>query len=102
MPLQPRMNMGSSRSLYVQLSDRTEFVAPPPRWRRLGGSGRQAGSGHSPLIAELAGEAVQVVDVLLGPHDHFKGWYEFAAGGAVPRHTEQPETQRHGVNPSVR
>lgn len=28
----------------------------------------------SPLIAELACEAIQVVDILLGPHDHLEGW----------------------------
>lgn len=31
-------------------------------------------SNNSPLIAELAREAVQVVDVLFGPHDHLEGW----------------------------
>ena len=48
-------------------------------------------SDRSPLIAELAREAVQVVDVLLGPHDHLEGWDELAAGCAVPRYTKQPE-----------
>ena len=36
--------------------------------------GTEVWSSHSPLIAELACEAVQVVDVLLGPHDHLEGW----------------------------
>lgn len=45
---------------------------------------------HPPLIAELTGEAVEVVDVLLGPHDHLKGRDELAAGCTVPRHTKQP------------
>ena len=45
---------------------------------------------HSPLIAELAGEAVQVVDILLGPHDHFEGRDELAARRAIPRHPKQP------------
>lgn len=43
-----------------------------------------------PLITELAGEAVQVVDVLLRSHHHLEGRDELAAGSTVPRHAKQP------------
>lgn len=46
----------------------------------------------SPLIAKLAGKAVQVVHVILGAHHHLKGRDELAAGSAVSRHTKQPRT----------
>lgn len=44
-----------------------------------------------PLVTELAGEAVEVIDVLLGPHDHLEGWDELATGRTVPRHAKQPD-----------
>lgn len=58
-------------------------------WSKLAGwveTDRQ----RSPLVTELAGKAVQVIDILLGSHDHLEGWDELAAGCAVPRHAKQP------------
>lgn len=46
----------------------------------------------SPLVAELTGEAVQVVHIILGTHHHLKGGDELAAGSAVSSHTKQPRT----------
>lgn len=43
-----------------------------------------------PLVTQLAGKAVQMIDVLLGSHDHLECWDEFTARCTVPRHTEQP------------
>lgn len=52
--------------------------------------GRETDRQCSPLVAELAGKAVQVIDILLGSHDHLEGWDELAAGCTVPRHAKQP------------
>lgn len=64
---------------------------------QCGGGGGGSPSNRSPLIAELAREAVQVVDVLFGPHDHLEGRDELVAGRTVPRDAKQPETtqRRH-------
>lgn len=43
-----------------------------------------------PLVTQLAGKAVQVINVLLGSHDHLECWDEFTARRTVPRHAEQP------------
>lgn len=45
---------------------------------------------HPPLVAELAGEAVEVVDVVPGPHHHLEGWDQLAAGGTVSRGAKEP------------
>lgn len=45
---------------------------------------------HSPLVAELAGEAVKVIHIVPGPHHHLEGWDQLAAGSAVSRGAEQP------------
>jgi len=41
-----------------------------------------------PLVALLAGETVEVVDVALGPHHHLEGRNDFAARGAVASRSE--------------
>jgi len=40
------------------------------------------------LVALLAGETVEVVDVALGPHHHLEGRNDFAARGAVASRSE--------------
>ena len=50
-----------------------------------------------PLVALLAGEAVQVVNVALGPHHHLEGRDDFAARGTVARRPEQP-AKINGIN----
>lgn len=44
-----------------------------------------------PVVAVLAGEALQMVDIPTGPHDHFKGRYCFAARRAETSSAEKPE-----------
>ena len=61
------------------------------------GSAECVGSGtdqHSPLVAELAGEAVEVIYVVPGPHHHLKGWNQLAASGAVSCGAEEPAEGR--------
>jgi hypothetical protein len=41
-----------------------------------------------PLVALLAGETVEMVDVAFGSHDHLKGRNGFAASGAIARRSE--------------
>lgn len=43
------------------------------------------------MIALLAREALQMVDVAPRPHHHLEGRYHLAAGGAVSRVPEQPQ-----------
>lgn len=43
------------------------------------------------MIALLTGEALEVIDVGLGAHDHLEGWYGFVAGRAVSRVTKEPQ-----------
>lgn len=59
---------------------------------QLAGVDREGGRlwRSSPLTAELAGEAVQVVDVVPGSHHHLKGWDQFTAHGTVARGPKQP------------
>lgn len=45
---------------------------------------------HSPLVAELAGEAVEVIHIVPGPHHHLEGWDQLAAGSAVSCGAKQP------------
>lgn len=45
---------------------------------------------HSPLVAELAGKAVEVIYVVPGPHHHLEGWDQLAAGGAVSCGAKKP------------
>lgn len=60
------------------------------------GSGEQvSGSGllwvqHSPLVAELAGKAIKVINIVPGPHHHLEGWDQLAAGGTVSCGAEEP------------
>ena len=61
------------------------------------GSAECVGSGtdqHSPLVAELAGEAVEVIYVVPGPHHHLKCWNQLAASGAVSCGAEEPAEGR--------
>ena len=41
-----------------------------------------------PVVALLAGEALQVVHVVPGAHHHLEGWNHFGAGGTVARVAE--------------
>lgn len=43
-----------------------------------------------PLVTKLTGKTVQMVNIISGPHHHFKGWDQFTAGCAVPRRTKEP------------
>ena len=49
---------------------------------------------HSPLVAELAGEAVEVIYIVPGPHHHLEGWNQLAAGSAVSCGAEEPAEGR--------
>lgn len=67
-----------------------------PSRRQLGPAGRlwSAKVQHSPLVAELACEAVEVIYVVPGPHHHLEGWDQLAAGGAVSCGAEKPAKGR--------
>jgi hypothetical protein len=41
-----------------------------------------------PLVALLAGETIEMVDVAFGSHDHLKGRNGFATSGAIARRSE--------------
>lgn len=43
------------------------------------------------MSALLTGEAVEVIDVRPGPHDHLERRYLFIAGRAASRIAEEPE-----------
>lgn len=49
---------------------------------------------HSPLVTELASEAVEMVHIVPGPHHHLEGWDQLAAGSAVSCGTKQPAEGR--------
>ena len=51
----------------------------------------------TPVIAVMTREALQVVDVRLCAHHHFKRWYRLHAGSAVTRGTEQSESNHHST-----
>lgn len=47
-----------------------------------------------PLITKLTRKAVQVVNIVLGPHHHLKGRDELTTGSTVSSYTKEPgETQ---------
>lgn len=55
----------------------------------------------SPLVAKLAGETVQVVNIVSGSHDHLEGRDQLAARSAVSRRAEEPGRQAdRGWSPS--
>ena len=43
------------------------------------------------MVALLTGEALQVVHVISGPHDHLEGWNHFGTCSTVAGVAEQPE-----------
>lgn len=45
---------------------------------------------HSPLVAKLAGKAVEMIHIVPGPHHHLEGWDQLAAGGTVSCGAEEP------------
>jgi hypothetical protein len=45
---------------------------------------------HPPVVALLTGEALQVVDVVPGPHDHLERRNHLVTRSAVARIAEQP------------
>ena len=47
-----------------------------------------------PVIALLAGEALQVVDICSGSHHHFKSRNNFIASAAIPSCTKKPKKQK--------
>lgn len=47
------------------------------------------------MIALLASETLQVVDVVAGPHYHLERRDHLGASGAVPGTTEQPMIHTH-------
>lgn len=49
---------------------------------------------HSPLIAELAGEAVKVIHIVSGSHHHLESWDQLAAGRTVPCGAKEPARGR--------
>ena len=75
----------SSQNQHQQVKKSQEIPRNPKRCRLL------------PLVALLAGEAVQVVNVALGPHHHLEGRDDFAARGTVARRPEQP-AKINGIN----
>lgn len=48
----------------------------------------------SPLVAELAGKAVEVIHIVPGPHHHLEGWDQLAAGGTVSCGAKEPAEGR--------
>jgi hypothetical protein len=56
---------------------------------------------HSPVVALLTCEALQVVHVVPGPHHHLEGWDNLAASRAVACVAEQPAGQTTGVSPQL-
>ena len=49
------------------------------------------------MVALLAGEALEVVDVSLGAHHHLEGGDHLVARRAVPRRAEQSEGERREI-----
>lgn len=49
---------------------------------------------HSPLIAELAGEAVKVIHIVSGPHHHLESRDQLAAGSTVSCGAKKPARGR--------
>lgn len=45
---------------------------------------------HSPIIAMMARETFQMIDIVLCSHDHFKGGYILMAGGTKTSRTKHP------------
>lgn len=43
------------------------------------------------LVAELTGKAVQMVNIISGPHHHLKGRDQFTAGSTIPGGTKEPQ-----------
>jgi len=50
-----------------------------------------------PLVAELTGEAVQMVNIISGPHHHLKGRDQLTAGSAIPGGTEEPAKEARSL-----
>lgn len=50
-----------------------------------------------PLVAELTGKAVQMVNIISGPHHHLKGRDQFTAGSAIPGGTKEPAKEAQSL-----
>lgn len=55
----------------------------------------------SPVVALLAGEALQVIDIGAGTHYHLEGRDHLAAGGAVARVSKQSEKERGEISMKI-
>ena len=53
------------------------------------------------MVALLTSEALEVIDICSGPHDHLEGRDDFVAGRAVARRAEQSEIQTSNVKISA-
>lgn len=51
----------------------------------------------SPLVAELTGKAVQMVNIISGPHHHLKGRDQFTAGSTIPGGTKEPAKEAQSL-----
>lgn len=51
-----------------------------------------------PVVALLAGKALEVVDIALGSHHHLEGRDDFVTRCAVARRAKQPEGERYFIN----
>lgn len=49
----------------------------------------------SPLVAKLAGKAVQMVNVISGPHHHLKGRDQLTTGSTIPSSPKEPAKEAH-------
>lgn len=43
------------------------------------------------MITLLAGEALEVIDVISSPHNHFEGRNGLVTGGTIPGHTKETQ-----------
>lgn len=51
----------------------------------------------SPLVAKLAGKAVQMVNIISGPHHHLKGRDQLTAGSAIPSGPKEPAKEAQSL-----
>lgn len=55
----------------------------------------------SPLVAELAGKAVQMVNIISGPHHHLKGRDQLTAGSAIPSGPKEPAKEAQSLETAL-
>lgn len=94
----PAMGLRHTRNTHMHMHAHDHTTSEPVHictyvravcWPRRRQRGSALGT-HSPLVAELASEAVEVIHIVPGPHHHLEGWDQLAAGSAVARGAKKP------------